>query len=78
MTSCPRRGFFFISDFASAAPFFQERGIGLINASPAGMGLLTAHPPSWHPAPSVVKRDIRRPMEYAEQRGVSLGKAANL
>lgn len=37
-------------------PFVRERGIGLINASPLHMGLLTDHgPPPWHPAPQFVK-----------------------
>jgi L-galactose dehydrogenase len=34
------------------APAVRGRGLGLINASPLHMGVLTAHgPPSWHPAP---------------------------
>jgi len=37
-------------------PFVQERGIGLINASPLHMGILTPNgPPPWHPASSEVK-----------------------
>lgn len=36
-------------------PFTEARGIGLINASPLHMGLLTAGgPPDWHPAPDAV------------------------
>jgi L-galactose dehydrogenase len=38
------------------APFASEQGIGLINASPLHMGILTdAGPPRWHPAPEAVK-----------------------
>ncbi len=33
-------------------PFFEERGIGIINASPLSMGLLSQRGvPDWHPAP---------------------------
>jgi L-galactose dehydrogenase len=36
--------------------FVQEHGIGLINASPLHMGILTPNgPPPWHPAPAGVK-----------------------
>ena len=32
--------------------FFEEHGVGVINASPLGMGLLTSRGvPDWHPAP---------------------------
>ena len=37
-------------------PFAKQCGIGLVNASPLHMGLLTEQgPPSWHPAPLEVK-----------------------
>lgn len=37
-------------------PFFQERGIGIINASPIAMGLLSNRgPPDWHPATKDIK-----------------------
>lgn len=37
-------------------PFVREQGIGLINASPLHMGILTPNgPPSWHPASPEVK-----------------------
>lgn len=37
-------------------PFAQQRAIGLINASPLHMGVLTQNgPPSWHPASPEVK-----------------------
>src|SRR6185437_17087010 len=38
------------------APFARKHGIGLINASPLHMGILTnAGPPAWHPAPPQVR-----------------------
>src|SRR5580704_1946610 len=37
-------------------PFAEQHGIGLINASPLHMGILTPNgPPPWHPASSEVK-----------------------
>ncbi len=37
-------------------PYLQEKGIGIINASPLSMGLLSGQtPPEWHPAPSELK-----------------------
>ena len=37
--------------------YFQDKGIGLINASPISMGLLSDRgPPSWHPATNDIKK----------------------
>ena len=39
-------------------PYLKEKRVGIINAAPLGMGLLTEKgPPQWHPAPAKV-RDI--------------------
>ncbi len=52
-------------------PFVQEKGIGLVNASPLHMGVLTAPgPPPWHPASSEVKKAGRAVVELCEGRGV--------
>jgi L-galactose dehydrogenase len=52
-------------------PFAQERGIGLINASPLHMGILTAGgPPVWHPASPEVKEIGRRVVQLCAERGV--------
>ena len=41
--------------------FFEERGIGVINASPLSMGLLSARgAPAWHPAPAPLQDACRR------------------
>lgn len=43
--------------FSGLFPTLQGRGIGIINASPLSMGLLTdAGPPVWHPAPEALKQ----------------------
>jgi len=52
-------------------PFVQRQGIGLINASPLHMGLLTTSgPPPWHPAPAEVKEAGRRIVQLCALRGV--------
>lgn len=37
-------------------PYFKSKNVGMINASPLSMGLLTRQgPPEWHPAQSDIK-----------------------
>jgi L-galactose dehydrogenase len=51
-------------------PAWKSRGIGIINASPTGMGLLTDRdPPTWHPASDAIKNGCRRAVEFCNQRG---------
>ncbi len=58
-------------------PFCREREIGLINASPLHMGILTEQgPPAWHPAPEAVKEAGRRVAELCRQRGVRVADVA--
>src|SRR5580698_857795 len=41
-------------------PFAMEHGVGLINASPLAMGMLTKQgPPAWHPAPAELREAAR-------------------
>jgi L-galactose dehydrogenase len=52
-------------------PFAFEHGIGIINASPLHMGILTAHgPAAWHPASAEVIQAGRRVVELCEAHGV--------
>jgi L-galactose dehydrogenase len=56
----------------AVTPFAREQGIGLINASPLSMGILsTTGPPAWHPASAEVKEAGRRIVELCAKRGVS-------
>ncbi len=58
-------------------PALKECGIGLINASPLHMGVLTAQgPPPWHPAPESVKTAGRDVVDLLERRGVHPAPAA--
>lgn len=51
-------------------PFVRERGMGLINASPLHMGILTDQgAPAWHPAPPAVKDVGARIVEACRRRG---------
>lgn len=55
------------------APFAEQRGIGLVNASPLHMGLLTEQgAPAWHPAPRPVHEAARRAAELCRREGVEL------
>ena len=58
-------------------PRLEAAGIGVINASPLGMGLLTPRePPDWHPAPPEVKRKCAEAAAYCKARGESIIKLA--
>lgn len=52
-------------------PVLQGRGIGLINASPLHMRMLTqAGPPHWHPAPDPVKQAGSKVVTLCNQHGI--------
>jgi L-galactose dehydrogenase len=58
-------------------PTAERRGVGIINASPLGMGLLTNDgPPPWHPADSEIKEAARKAAEMCRQRGADLSTLA--
>lgn len=51
-------------------PYFRDRGVGVINASPTGMGLLTERgAPAWHPASDALKAGCRRAVDLCKSRG---------
>jgi L-galactose dehydrogenase len=54
-------------------PIAVRRGVGVINASPLGMGLLTDDgPPPWHPADLAIKEAARKAAELCRRRGADL------
>lgn len=58
-------------------PLTEQRGIGLINASPLHMGILSdAGPPPWHPAPESVLRAGRAAAAWCREQGVNLAEIA--
>ena len=59
------------------APLAEARGLGLVNASPLHMRLLTRlGAPNWHPAPARVVAAAREATEYCAARGVDIADLA--
>lgn len=57
--------------------FFEERGLGVINASPLSMGLLTQRGiPAWHPAPKPLVEACRKAVRYCAEQGYPIEKLA--
>ena len=57
--------------------FFESHGVGVINASPLGMGLLSMRGvPDWHPAPKPLVEACRQAALYCEKRGYPIEKLA--
>jgi aryl-alcohol dehydrogenase-like predicted oxidoreductase len=57
--------------------FFEEHGIGIINASPLSMGLLTMRGvPDWHPAPKPLVEACRKAAEFCQEKGYPIEKLA--
>ena len=58
-------------------PAMEQRGIGVISASPLGMGLLSVRgTPKWHPAQDEVKERCRQAAEHCRAKGSSIIKLA--
>ena len=58
-------------------PYLTEKGIGIINASPTGMGLLTPQGASaWHPASKVIIDGCKKAVDYCQKRGIDIVKVA--
>jgi aryl-alcohol dehydrogenase-like predicted oxidoreductase len=57
--------------------YFEEKGVGVINASPFSMGLLTERgAPEWHPAPLPLRRICQKAAEYCRSKGKSIEQLA--
>jgi L-galactose dehydrogenase len=58
-------------------PLVNQQSIGLINASPLHMGILSPCPvPAWHPAPAAVRAAGRRANEICKAHGLPLTEVA--
>jgi L-galactose dehydrogenase len=65
------------TSLAGLVPFLKEREVGLINASPLSMGLLTERgAPDWHPAPAELKAACARAAAYCRSRSVDIAQLA--
>lgn len=59
----------------SIMPFLKERKVGIINASPLSMGLLTVGgSQSWHPAPQEIKDACAKAAAHCTSKGESIEK----
>jgi L-galactose dehydrogenase len=58
-------------------PWLQDHKVGVINAAPTGMGLLTERGvPEWHPAPAHIVETCRKAVEFCRSRGEDIVKLA--
>jgi L-galactose dehydrogenase len=54
-------------------PFVEKLAIGLINAAPLHMGMLTERgAPDWHPAPPQVRVAVREALAFCQKRNLDL------
>ena len=57
--------------------YFEAHGIGLINASPLSMGLLSVRGvPDWHPAPKPLVEACQKAADYCAEKGYPIEKLA--
>ena len=78
---CPARRHFSLNDTTLVddgyLAYLKEKGIGLINASPISMGLLTSRgPPDWHPAHDYIKDACREANDYCLSKEIDISKLA--
>lgn len=58
-------------------PDLHGKNIGVINASPLSMGLLSnRQPPAWHPAPQALKEAVARAAAFCRDKGADITKLA--
>jgi aryl-alcohol dehydrogenase-like predicted oxidoreductase len=57
--------------------FFEQHGIGIVNASPLSMGLLSQRGvPSWHPAPLSLVQACQRATQHCTEKGYPIERLA--
>ena len=57
--------------------FFEHHGVGIINASPLSMGLLSQRGvPAWHPAPKALVEACQKAAEHCKAKGYPIEKLA--
>merc|ERR1719242_2726854 len=56
-------------------PYFKSRGVGVVNASPISMGLLSHRgPPAWHPATQDIKDVCAQAAAYCQEKEVDISR----
>ncbi|MGJ7030081.1 aldo/keto reductase [Niabella hirudinis] len=64
-------------ELADYLDYFNAKGIGVINASPFSMGLLTERgAPDWHPAPQRLKDLCKKAADHCKSKGKSIEELA--
>lgn len=62
---------------SSLLPYLNDKRIGIINASPLSMGLLSnREPPEWHPAPADVREACAKAAQLCRDRGSDIARLA--
>lgn len=62
---------------ADLLPLLKEKGLAIFNSAPLAMRLLSAEgPPTWHPAPTLVREKCADAARYCEKKGTPIGKLA--
>ncbi|MBO4450937.1 MAG: aldo/keto reductase [Bacteroidaceae bacterium] len=57
--------------------YFESKNVGVINASPLSMGLLSSRgAPAWHPAPAPLAEACTKAAKYCEEKGYPIEKLA--
>jgi L-galactose dehydrogenase len=65
------------NSLADLIPYLKEKGVGIINAAPVGMGLFTKEgAPAWHPASVAVRERCRKAVAHCAAKGVNIVKLA--
>jgi L-galactose dehydrogenase len=58
-------------------PYLKEKQVGIVNASPLGLGLLTNRgAPAWHPASDEIKETCARAAAHCRSKGVDIAQLA--
>lgn len=58
-------------------PLLEQKGVGLVNASPLSMGLLSTRPAAkWHPASGEIQRLCKQAAEHCASKGTDIAKLA--
>ena len=65
------------SSLEGLLPFLREKQVGIINASPLSMGLLSSRgAPSWHPAPAEIRTACAHAADLCRRRGADISQLA--
>ena len=58
-------------------PYLKQKGVGIINASPLSMGLLTQRgAPGWHPATAEIRASCAKAADWCKEKGVDIAQLA--